>query len=195
MIRSATLIAVSLLATATLARGDDGAVPMGPSPNTALALSLGVTAGGIAAGTGIWFASGGSGADANNGHWVGFLVASSSLVAGPSLGHFYAGEVGRGLLTTGLRAALVGGAVIFTVGPAVSCAVGSAVAAEGPSDCDLTGWFVLSGLFASGAVALAVYDIWDAPRAARRAQPRAPTLSLAPILGPSTYGLGLAGTF
>lgn len=61
------------------------------SPGGALALSLGSTAVPMAAGV----AAGGGGG------WV-FL---GGLVVGPSVGHFYAGQVGRGLGTVALRGA------------------------------------------------------------------------------------------
>jgi hypothetical protein len=62
------------------------------SPSTGLLLSLGSTT--IPMGTGVLMQSTG-------GAWV-FL---SGIVVGPSVGHFYAGQVVRGLGTTGLRAA------------------------------------------------------------------------------------------
>jgi hypothetical protein len=66
--------------------------PSRKSPSTGLLLSLGSTA--IPMGTGVLMQS-------NGGAWV-FL---SGIVVGPSVGHFYAGQVVRGLGTAGLRAA------------------------------------------------------------------------------------------
>jgi hypothetical protein len=62
------------------------------SPATGLLLSLGATTVPMASGIAI-------GPDA--GAWI-FL---GGVVVGPSMGHFYAGQVGRGLGTTALRAA------------------------------------------------------------------------------------------
>jgi hypothetical protein len=61
--------------------------PTWKSPGTALALSLGSTAGPMLAGVGL-----------SNGYL--FL---GGLVIGPSVGHFYAGQLGRGFATVGLR--------------------------------------------------------------------------------------------
>ena len=66
--------------------------PSRRSPGTAFALSLGLTAIPVGAGLAIGNDTGG---------WM-FL---SGVVIGPSMGHFYAGQPGRALGTTALRAA------------------------------------------------------------------------------------------
>ena len=64
------------------------------SPSTAFVLSFASTAAPILAG----YAMGNAGTDAG---WAMFL---GGLVIGPSVGHFYVGEVGRGVATSALRA-------------------------------------------------------------------------------------------
>lgn len=78
------------LASSSPAGAGDSA-PARKSPGGALALSLGSTAVPMAVGV----AAGGGGG------WV-FL---GGLVVGPSVGHFYSGQVGRGLGTVALRGA------------------------------------------------------------------------------------------
>ena len=73
--------------------GAGDSVPSRKSPGGAFALSLGSTAIPMAVGV----AAGGGG----GGGWV-FL---GGVVVGPSVGHFYAGMVGRGLGTVALRGA------------------------------------------------------------------------------------------
>jgi len=73
------------------------------SPTTGLLLSLGSTT--VPMGLGVVTSSTG-------GAWV-FL---SGIVVGPSVGHFYAGQVGRGLATTGFRAAAAAVGISSLVG-------------------------------------------------------------------------------
>jgi hypothetical protein len=72
---------------------DSARVPK--SPGAAFVLSFISTAGPMAAGAGVGSAAG-----------AGVFLAG--VVVGPSVGHFYAGRVGRGLATAGVRAAGVG---------------------------------------------------------------------------------------
>jgi hypothetical protein len=120
------------------------------------------------------------------------LIGFTTALIGPSFGHFYAGEYGRGLAHTGLRA----GAVVMTVAGAAwtgSLLLGCAFGDE--SDCNgnpaapllLVGGAVLS----AGSI---IYSIYDAPRAAHRHNARSRQLLItpAPIVGPDhSAGVGL----
>lgn len=116
--------------------------------------------------------------DSDRTNW--FLVGGGLALVGPSVGHFYAGEVGRGLATIGIRA-LGGGVMLLGVGNPKG---------EGTND----------GLLAAGAVivgAATLYDLWDAPRAARRASRRVVVAPVA-LAGPGGsvgWGLGAAAAF
>ncbi|HET9707110.1 MAG TPA: hypothetical protein VFP39_02270 [Gemmatimonadales bacterium] len=79
------------------------APPHYKSPTTGLLLSLGSTT--IPAGVGILTSSTG-------GAWM-FL---GGIVVGPSVGHFYAGQVARGLGTAGLRAGIAAVGISSLVG-------------------------------------------------------------------------------
>ncbi len=98
-------------------------------------------------------------------------LAMIPLSLGPSLGHVWAGEPGRGAVTAGLRLAIGLGAVY-------------AGSTEG----------LVAGLGAQ--LALSVYDIVDAPQAARRTNERARVrTAIAPMVGPGTTGVSVAGSF
>ena len=71
------------------------AVPATKSPTTAFVLSFASTAVPVAVGAVV----GNAGTDAG---WYVFL---GGIVIGPSVGHFYVGETGRGLATTAIRGA------------------------------------------------------------------------------------------
>jgi hypothetical protein len=166
-----------------------GAVPDRKSPATALQLSLlGTGAGfGMMVAGARWELSGLS------------LAGFAATLIGPSAGHFYAGEAGRGLVHTGLRA----GAVATVV----------AGATWGFFDClDLYGEDTCE--FSPGATALiiggvvlgagsTIYSLYDAPRAARRHNARARRLMLVPApmtvqssgAGSAGFGLHLGGSF
>jgi hypothetical protein len=160
------------------------AVPEGKSPVTALSLSML----GTAAGVGMMAV--GSGTDSGG---LG-LLGVATIVVGPSLGHFYAGETERGLALTGVRAGgggvMVAGAfwLLLECFPFLTECEGGA----GPAIVMSTGLAVVAGS--------ALYSIYDAPRAARRQNARARRLVLtpAPVVGPdhsSGFGLHLSGRF
>lgn len=84
-----------------------------------------------------------------------FLPPGLGLVYGPSIGHFAAGETGRGFGMSFLRAALVGGAI------GITSAMGNGKLDPGP------GFIILSldGLLLTTLVAV---DLLDGPRAVAR---------------------------
>jgi hypothetical protein len=203
--RTCLLLTAALLTTVATARpalADDAPATAltdddhGPkSPATATAWAVGTTL----AGAGL-FLAGGALVDHDE-DAAGAAMATGLVVGavGPSAGHLYAGEVGHALLSTTARAA--GGVMMVTgvfmadpidlcFGPADSCP---------EEEGDDTGW-----LIAAAGVALVagttVYDLVDAPRAARRANRRAaaravvvPTaVRAADGLAP---GMAFAGTF
>jgi hypothetical protein len=165
------------------------AMPGDKDPATALSLSVL----GTAAGTGMLIASAQTDSGALSGA-LGLLGLATSLV-GPSMGHFYAGETGRGVAQIGVRAGgtglIVGGAfwLLLECFPflGAECEGGG-----GPAILMASGLVVTTGS--------ALYSIYDAPRAARRQNARARRLVLtpAPLVGPdhsSGFGLHLGGQF
>lgn len=170
-----------------------GAVPDEKSPATALQLSL------LGTGAGFGMMVAGARWDSSGLSLAGFAVT----LIGPSAGHFYAGEAGRGLAHTGLRAGAVGAIL--------------AGATWGFFDCfDLYGEDTCE--FSPGATALIVggvvlgagstiYSLYDAPRAARRHNARERRLFLVPApmavqssgqssgAGDTGFGLHLGGSF
>ncbi|HVK78531.1 MAG TPA: hypothetical protein VM734_34765 [Kofleriaceae bacterium] len=184
---AAILAALSVL---VLAVGHAGAQPGAhpvdqrpPAPArseaTALGLSLGVTA----AGLGVMAASL---QYEESDFGPVFAVGSAVALIGPSAGHIYAGEPGRAVATTLIRAGgaglVVAGASQFELCILAPC-----------DDHDDNGPAVL--LMAAGTaviVGAAVYDFIDTPRAVRRANARA--LQVTPTVLASSSGLapGLA---
>lgn len=175
----------SPLVTPAQTLASTSAVPEGKNPATALSLS----ALGTAAGVGLMAV----GLRTDSGE-LGLLGVITTLV-GPNMGHYYAGDTGRGLALTGVRAA---GAGVMVVGsfwlllecfpfPDTECEGGT-----GPAVVMSTGLALVAGS--------ALYSIYDAPRAARRHNARARRLVLAPapVVGPdqsSGFGLHLGGRF
>jgi hypothetical protein len=155
--------------------------PAPKSPWIAAGLSVGVTA----AGLGIGAFADAVDPEADSPATIAAFVASYAIfAAGPSAGHWYAGERGHALRWTAIRgaglAALAGGLYL-------------ALDADDDRG-DVPGVLLAAG----GATALAVglyWDFYDSPRAARRANRRAAAqLQLAP-LGARGAGLVLGGTF
>jgi hypothetical protein len=108
--------------------------------------------------------------------------------AAPSFGHFYADEVGHGLLFTGLRAAglaLAGAGVL------------SSICFENSCDTSAGGAMFVGGLGLTAA--LTIYDWVDAGHSVdrsnrRRAQARSQMI-VAPMLSRQSAGLALRGSF
>jgi hypothetical protein len=151
-------------------------VPDGKSPGTALALSVAPTAAGV-----VMFARG---MDNHSGSLAG--VGALLVLTGPSFGHFYTGEHGTGLGHIGLRAGAVGAMFVGVLSSLCFLAE-----CEPPDGAKALIW----GGAAVGT-ASAIYSIYDAPRAARRAnakmRARQLILTPAPMAGPDgTGGLGM----
>ncbi len=93
---------------------------------------------------------------------AGLALVGLGAVVGPSAGHFYAGEAGRGLATTGLRLLAFGNTAGFGVFGAATMFNSRDTA---------VGWMLLAlaGVSGAGGFGLMVYDLVDAPSAARRA--------------------------
>jgi len=110
-------------------------------------------------------------------------------IAGPSAGHVYAGEWRHALGFTALRVASAG-VMVLGLAETVSCI-----------DCTDRHPEVGIGLMVGGGIALGgltIYDLYDAHRAARRANAR--SLAIAPTVlptpdGRTATGLVVAGTF
>lgn len=95
---------------------------------------------------------------------AGFAVASLGLVVGPSVGHWYAGEGGRGAATMGLRFLAFGGGAGLAFG-------GIAVLSDSNDTGAEAGGFTLVGLasvMGAAGLGLVIWDLADAGEAARR---------------------------
>jgi hypothetical protein len=136
-------------------------LPARKDPGVALGLSLGITAGGMAA----MVIGGGLDSELGGG------IATAGVLAwfiGPSTGHAYAGRMGNtGLAIRGISML----AATVAIGGLIGCIAGSGDDVDdhehlGDDDCGMfTGLLVGSSI---GYLGGAVYEIVDAPRAARR---------------------------
>ena len=188
--------ALFLVGLPLTARAQPGITDPTPPPSTSAdqngdrspAVALGLSLGGTAVAYGALFAA--AEADSEALGWVAF----GGMIVGPSLGHFYAGEVGRGLGHSGIR---LGAAGIFVAGAMVAF-----------SDCFFTEEDECEGsagpaIMIGGAVlgvGSTIYSIVDAPRAARRANAAKHRVLItpAPVVGPERstgFGLQLGSTF
>lgn len=134
------------------------------APGVALALSLTGTVGSsllAAAPTAGWLPE------------SAFYVGMTGLILTPSLGHLYTRELDRAYFTSSLRlisAGLgVGGALVDQQSPASDLTVLAPPGSAGS-------WMMLSSGVLIGSLAL--YDVFDSPRSARRINP--PALSFTP---------------
>jgi hypothetical protein len=164
-------------------------MPERKSEGTATMLSLGTTAAGFA------FLAAAGRQDSDSGGLI--TLGLASLIIGPSAGHIYAGETGRAVGMSLLRGT---GFLVFLAGVIKATTVYA-------SDCidycnynehdDGEAMMWVGGLT---FVAATVYDIIDAPRAARRrnAKDRA-SYQVQPMYVPSVSGaapgVGLTGRF
>ena len=121
-----------------------------------------------------------------------FGVGLATVVVGPSLGHIYAGSYWRAAGMIGLRTAGLG---LVAVG-----AIGENGFADGtPSEADDRGFPVNAGTVAGLTIiaASAIFDIHDAPAAARRYNQR--QVAVAPTVLSSAHGavggLAVVGQF
>jgi hypothetical protein len=129
-------------------------------------------------------------------------VGALLVFVGPNLGHFYAGETSRGLGHIGLRAAAGGAMVVGAVWTFFEACTWGFFGEESHCDSPPPG---AAALLIGGAVvssASAIYSIYDAPRAAQRANARAKARQLmltpAPVSGPdgtNSLGLHMTGRF
>ncbi|MBV8761496.1 MAG: hypothetical protein JO257_29635 [Deltaproteobacteria bacterium] len=171
------IVLIALLAAGS-ARADDG--NDSKSPGTAAALSI-VPA---AVGTFAFFA-----AAAQEDPSPGVVLGAAVVVAvGPSLGHFYTGSSGIGLLGIAAR---VGGFAMYRVG-AGECTDSDAVDECGPRRgqnraLEYAGLAVLFGGTAAQLI--------DAPLSAQRYNEEHRSVMVAPMVGGGTTGLALVGTF
>ncbi len=145
------------------------------SPGTALALSLGATT------LPYLFATMGSRNNYDGGNQGSDLLVLA-LFAGPAVGHFYAGQPGRGLTGVGVCLGLTGAMVLL----AQSDALG---------DCG-SEWICIPPGLVFGAVAIltsAVVDIAAAPGSARKTNAEHAHVALVPLRdGPRTrLGVGM----
>jgi hypothetical protein len=159
------------------------------SEGTATMLSLGTTAAGFAL-----LAAAGKQDDGGGMGTLGVLA----LMIGPSAGHIYAGETGHAV---GMSLVRGGAAVVFIAG------VLKATMVYGASDC--IDWCDSTNNRDDGAtmmwvgglsfVAATVYDIVDAPRAARRRNNKTRQWQVNPMMvgtsNAKTPGMGFAGRF
>ena len=168
------------------------ALPGEKSPGKALAYSLV----GTGVGVGIMFAA--EGADMGPLGGVGALLA----FAGPNFGHLYAGENATAATHIGVRAGAGGAVLVGAVWTLVASCTWGFFGEESHCDAPPAGAAVLMVGGAVVSTGSSLYSIYDAPRAARRANARMRasqlTLTPAPVAGPDgTSGLGmhLAGQF
>jgi hypothetical protein len=188
-----------------LAAAEPAATPdADKSPQTAFRLSLGATlagAGLFAGGFGLVACNFNNNCSDTLGGLGGGMLLSGSLAlsAGPSLGHFYAGDTARGLLFTGLRAGVLAGTTVLELAHGFSCI-------DDQGESDRCGKFAPPVVYAGSAlfVGLGVLGALDAirapERAAKRKARRAARLSFAPapLLGPGgdiSLGLTASGSF
>jgi hypothetical protein len=156
--------------------------PDAKSPGVALGLSLGGYLVPTAVGLTMLFAG-----RTDELRMAGMVVGALGASLGPSLGHFYTGNVGRGVLTSLGRGGLITGSVFMCIAGAFSYG-------------DKAGGLIAGGaVLAAGAFALTLWDLIDAPFAARRANAQR-GFAFAPILnrdqsGAMQAGLAVGGRF
>lgn len=126
------------------------------------------------------------------------LGALPLILVGPSVGHFYAGEVKHGLVTSGLRtgAFTLGGlgAIVFLTAHSFP---GAFLVQQDQGRDGAALALVAGGLIAVGGISL--YDLWDAHHAVERYNERAQrgrvSVVLAPLVSGRELGLALGGRF
>ena len=131
---------------------------------------------------------------------AGFWIFSTGILFGPAGGHFYTGEIGRGLLTSLGRGVSL---LVFLAGKMelLSTDCGGDESCYSAND---RRNFALKLTGILGAVGFAAWDLVDAPFSAKRFNKRHRSLSLTPVLLPSSSrargyyllpGLALTGRF
>ena len=159
------------------------------SEGTATMLSLGTPAAGFAL-----IAASGSEDDSAGMATLGVIA----LLVGPSAGHIYAGETGHAVGMTLVRGAaalaLLAGVIKATTVYAVDCVDCSGSHYDDGDDGSTLMW--VGGI---SLVAATVYDIIDAPRAARRRNAKERGYGVQPMMvgtsNAKSPGIGLVGSF
>lgn len=161
------------------------------SEGTATMLSIGTTAAGFAL-------LAASGKQQNGGEGMGMLGAIALLV-GPSAGHIYAGETGHAVGMTLVR---VGALTAFIAGVFQATTVYAADCLDpctGYTGDDRDNGATLMWVGGISFVAATVYDIIDAPRAARRRNAKTRQWQMSPMMvgtaNVTTPGMGFSGRF
>lgn len=175
--RHAVLTAALLVATASIAaaqpamtapRHEPGqpSAPEVKSGSTATLLAIGTTLGGFAL----------SYAGARNGSDDVIMGGALVMLVGPSVGHFYAGETGHGVKMSLLR---TGGAIVLGMGLVAGMNTASGAACDDckvqphAHDDDNNTAKRMVWLGAGTLVVATLYDLYDAHRAAGRANEKA----------------------
>jgi len=125
-----------------------------------------------------------------NAEEFGLALTLSGLIAGPSMGHFYANQKGRGFTGIGIRLAIILGGYYLT----------SEAIEEQHPDSEL--YAAIIGIIAVGSVTLVhgIYDILTTPSSVRRyneSLKNKKSLRLVPEVDPynESYGLSIVYNF
>ena len=126
------------------------------NPRTALYLSLIPTV--ATAATGAVLLGVGYSEDDGDIFGAGLITGGAGLALGPSVGHFYSRSIGRGILSITVSPVLSFGAIV--------CLVAGVELSSYPND---IGWYTASTIFLLSDLAFSGFNIFTAPRAARKA--------------------------
>jgi hypothetical protein len=177
-----------LVSAAASAQADPASFvePVAPSPAPSSAepverYSAGTALGLAALGTAVGYGAFIGGLQSDNDRLA--YVGLGGIVLGPSVGHIYTGDFKRALIGVGIR----------TAGPALLLAAAATMSGECLFDgnCSLGTDALMAGgyLLTLGGTA---YSLIDAPLSARRRNVEAEqSISLGPVFGPQSTGIGL----
>lgn len=194
---AAVLVVAAVLAAPLAAAAQPGLTdPVAPPPpvdesgDKSPGLALGLSLLGTTAGYATLFAAADSESD---GLW---LLGFGGIVVGPSLGHFYAGELGRGVNHSLVR---VGAAGVIFAGALVTFA--DCWGGDEEDSCSGAGPAIMVGGAVLG-IGSSLYSIVDSPAAARRhneaRRKHRLVVAPAPVVGPDRstgYGVALGAQF
>lgn len=156
-------------------------------PATAAALAIGLTVGGYAL-----VSLAGTVEDRSEDGAVALALVGFSLATiGPSTGHFYAGETGRGVGSIGVR---MGGIAAMGLGATMLCILCDDEESDRSADRGVALILLGMGVYAGATI----YDFIDAPRAARRTNRRRAVVATPTVLrGPdgAAPGFVVGGAF
>ena len=129
--------------------------------------------------------------DAYKATWA--TVGLGMMTVGPSMGHVYAGDNKRAALMTGLRALAIAGAALSA--PHVDLCVGCwrEHGSEPEPDNDVAGAVMAASVLTF--IGTSIFELYDAPAAARRANARHREMMFAPMVSGGSYGAVLGGSF